>query len=76
MKISKRDAKIIKNLKPATERILGLFEVIFTGADEKPVTVRVAANDETEAAQRVRNGIYIVEHMKSITNLGFVHVPV
>lgn len=75
MKITKKDAKIIKNLKPATERILSLFEVSFTGPDEKPVTVRVAANDEVEAARRVRNGVHIVDRLMAVTNLGFVHVP-
>jgi len=75
-KITKQDAKIIRNLKPATERILSLFEVSFTGANEKPLTVRVAADDETEAARRVRNGMYVVDRLKAVTNLGFVHVPV
>ena len=75
MKITKRDVKIIKTLKPATERIFSLFEVSFTGPDEKSVTVRVAANDETEAARRVRNGVHVVDRLNAVTNLGFVHVP-
>jgi hypothetical protein len=75
MKITKKDAKIIRSLKPATERILSLFEVSFTGPDEKSVTVCVAANDETEAARRVRNGIHIVDRLKAVTNLGFVRIP-
>ena len=75
-KITKKDAKLIRNLKPTTERILSVFEVSFTGPDEKPVTVRVASNDETEAARRVRNGVHIVDRLKAVTNLGYVHVPV
>jgi hypothetical protein len=73
MKISKKD---LKNLKPATERVFGLYEVNFTGPDDKPVTVRVAANDEMDAAHAVRNGVFIVDRLNAVTNLGFVHVPV
>jgi hypothetical protein len=73
MKITKKDAKIIRNLKPATERILSLFEVILHAGESK-ATVKLAANDEVEAVQRVRR-IYAVDRLEQITNLGYVRVP-
>jgi hypothetical protein len=76
MKVTARDLKIIKSLKPSPERIMVLYEVTFRGPNEQPVTVQVAANDELEAAHRVRNGVNLVDGIDYVRHMGYVSVPV